>query len=348
MKKASNGDKVSTLLSIVADLLRGDRHSRRTIAETTGKSLPTADRWIDQLEEALPNTRRVREGKTTWLVYDGRRIPSRSTAAGACVAASLGAIFEGSQQERNLKDVRDFVLRERGEVFGDLDRKFVLAPRGGESALPEAGASLDAVVSALLENRRLRFDYTHNDGRADALTIEPLSLVVFDHQFYVLSKRDEGKAFYPYRFARMTRVETLNDQFAYPSKGEYDPRSILAQGFGIHTYGTGSVEDVEVLLSGDWANYALTHRWHPSQRATKLDGGRVSVTLQVRLCRELETWVLGLGEHARVLQPERLAQVIASRLKKAAAMYEMPRRTRPSLAKAKRQVAGPPSKRRAR
>ena len=67
------------------------------------------------------------------------------------MAASLGAIFEGSQQERNLKDLRDFVLRERGEVFGDLDRKFVLAPRGGESALPEAGASLDAVVSALLD-----------------------------------------------------------------------------------------------------------------------------------------------------------------------------------------------------
>jgi hypothetical protein len=56
-------DTVSTLLSVVADLVRGDRHSRRTIAEATGKSLPTADRWIEQLEEALPNVRRVRDGK---------------------------------------------------------------------------------------------------------------------------------------------------------------------------------------------------------------------------------------------------------------------------------------------
>jgi predicted DNA-binding transcriptional regulator YafY len=348
MKTPSEGDTVSTLLAVVADLLRGDRHSRRTIAETTGKSLPTADRWIDQIEAALPNTRRVREGKTTWLVYDGRRVPSRSAATGACVAASLGALFEGSQQERNLKDARDFVLRERGETYVDLDRKFVLAPRGGESALPEAGDALDDVICALLENRRLRFYYTHNDGKSDALTIEPLSLVVFDHQFYVLAKRDEGRVFYPYRFARMANVEKLDEAFAYPSKGEYDPKSVLAQGFGIHTYGTGPVEDVELILSGAWANFALTHRWHPSQRATKLDDGRISVVLQVRVCRELQTWILGLGEQAVVARPEHLAESVAGRLKSAAAMYERATLSRPSIAKARHPAADRPAKRRAR
>ncbi|MFO0739628.1 MAG: WYL domain-containing protein [Labilithrix sp.] len=345
MKTSSEGDTVSTLLAVVADLLRGDRHSRRTIAATTGKSLPTADRWIDQVEEVLPNIRRVRDGKTTWIAYEGRRLPSRSAATGACVAASLGAIFEGSQQERNLKDARDFVLRERGELYGDLERKFVLAPRGGESALPEAGPSLDDVVGALLENRRLRFDYLHNDGRADTLTIEPLSLVVFDHQFYVLAKRDTG-TFHPYRFVRMAGVQKLDEAFTYPSKGEYDPKSILAQGFGIHTYGTGPVEDVEVILSGAWATFALTHRWHPSQRATKLDDGRVSVVVQVRLCRELETWILGFGEHAVVARPEGLAATVGGRLKLAAAAYEPSLRS-PSVAKARRPAADRQPKRRA-
>ncbi len=321
-KKASRGDTVPTLLSVVADLLSGKQHSRRTIAEVTGKSLPTADRWIDQLEEALPDARRVRDGKTTWLVYEGRQIPSRSAAVGACVAASLGAIFEGSQQERHLKDARDVLLRERGELFGDLDRKFVFAPRGGERALPDAEADLDKVVDALLENLRLRFDYKHNDGKTETLTIEPLSLVLFNHQFYVLAGRDEGNAFYPYRFARMDRVVKLAEPFTYPSKGEYEPKSILAQGFGIHIYGAGPVEDVEVIFSGDWANYALSHRWHPMQRAHKLDDGRVSVTLPVRLCREVQTWVLGFGEHARVVRPESLVAVVAERSRKAVALYD--------------------------
>jgi predicted DNA-binding transcriptional regulator YafY len=347
IKKAADGDTLMPLLSVVADLLRGDRHSRRTIADATGKSLPTADRWIDQLEESLPNVRRVREGKTTWLVHEGRRIPSHSAATGACVAASLGALFEGSKQERNLRDARDVVLRERGEVYSDLERKFVLAPRGGESALPEAGDALDVVIDALLENRCLRFDYTHNDGRPNALTIEPLSLVVFDHQFYVLAKRDEG-GFYPYRFARMAKLGKLDDIFVYPSKGEYDPKSILAQGFGIHTHGTGPIEEIEVLLSGAWATFALTHRWHPSQRATKLADGRVSVLLQVRVCRELETWILGFGEHAIVVRPQKLLELVGERLEKAATNYTPVSAARPSIAKAKRTGAARPAKRRAR
>ena len=338
MKTPAEGDTVSTLLAVVADLLRGDRHSRRTIAKTTGKSLPTADRWIDQIEAALPNTRRVREGKTTWLVHDGRRIPSRSAAAGACVAASLGSIFEGSSQERSLKDARDYILRERGEVYSDLERKFVLAPRGGEYALPEAGPHLDEIIEALMQSARLQFDYRHNDSRSETIVVAPLSLVIFEHQFYLLVRRDNG--FYPYRFARMMKVKKLEETFEYPSKGEYDPRSILAQGFGIHTYATGPIEDVEVVLSEPWASYALTHRWHPSQRATRLDDGSVGLTLQVRVCRELETWVLGFGQHARVVRPEQLRDVVASRLKGAAAVYERPQRNSPTVAKAKRPVAG--------
>src|SRR4051812_21204261 len=98
-------DAGQKLLVIVGDLLNGQRHSRRTVAHRAGRSLATADRWIDQIEAALPRVRRVREGKTTWLVWDERReAPSKTATVGACVAASLASIFEGSQHERNLKD----------------------------------------------------------------------------------------------------------------------------------------------------------------------------------------------------------------------------------------------------
>jgi predicted DNA-binding transcriptional regulator YafY len=343
MKNATEADTVSTLLLVVADLLRGDRHSRRTIAESTGKSLATADRWIDEIETALPDTRRVREGKTTWLVHDGRSTPSRSAASGACIAASLGSLFEGSTQERNLKDARDFILEERGEAYGDLERKFVLAPRGGECALPEAGRALDEIVEALIRPSRVRFDYTHNDGRRESLLLEPLSLVLYEHQFYLLTRHDRG--FYPYRFSRMENVVRLSEAFVYPSKGEYDPRAILTQAFGIHIASTGPIEDVEIVLREPWATYALKHRWHPTQRAERLAEGGVSVTLQVRLCRELQAWILGFGDQAIVKKPDRLRDEVAARLRSAAASY--PQLARPSLAKARVQ-AKPAVRKRAR
>jgi hypothetical protein len=74
----------------------------------------------------------------------------------------------------------------------------------------------------------------------------------------------------------------------------------------------------------------------------------VSVVLQVRVCRELQTWILGFGEHAIVVRPASLAEVIGERLKNAAATYAKSAGARPSIAKAKRPAANPAAKRRVR
>jgi hypothetical protein len=54
------------LCRIIADLLSGGRHSRRTVADITGRSLTTADRWLETIE-TLPGARRVKIGKTAWI-----------------------------------------------------------------------------------------------------------------------------------------------------------------------------------------------------------------------------------------------------------------------------------------
>jgi predicted DNA-binding transcriptional regulator YafY len=334
MKNGPESDTVRSLLGVVADLLRGDRHSRRTIAAATGKSLPTADRWIEHIETVLPNVRRVRDGKTTWISYDAKRsTPTKPAVVGACVAASLAGIFEGTQHERNLKDARDYLLRLRGVAYDDLDRKFFFAPRGGEYALPESGGYLDDIIDALLETRTLRFDYRHNSGDQETLLVRPLSLVIFEHQFYVLVLRNDGSP-YCYRFARMSNVDAQRQTFAYPTKSEYSPRTLFDPVFGIHISGSGPVEEVEVTLSGAWAKYALDHRWHTSQQTARLEDGRVRVSLRVRLCPELETWILSFGESCVVTKPGELHERIAGRLAKARDVYAASPGSRPSLAKA--------------
>jgi predicted DNA-binding transcriptional regulator YafY len=329
-------DAGQKLLVIVGDLLNGQRHSRRTIADRAGRSLATADRWIDQIDAALPRVRRVREGKTTWLVCDERReAPSKTATVGACVAASLASIFEGSQHERNLKDARDYLLKLRGLSYGDLDRKFFFAAKGGELALPDARQELDEIIDAVLESRVLGFSYRHNDGRSEELALRPLTLVIFNQQFYVLALRGDGSP-YCYRFARMSNVEGRQDSFDYPSRNEFDPRAIFAPAFGIHIAIGGPVEDIEVIISGPWANFAATHRWHSSQRVSVRDDGTVSVNLQVRVCPEVESWALGFGEHAMVVRPEKLRNAVAERLRRGAARYA---RSGPRVAKAKPAVA---------
>ena len=326
-----DGDTVPKVLRVVAELLRGARLSRHDIAAAAKRSLPTADRWIEHILQIVPDMRPLKDGRTKLVVYEGgKEKPSKLAVVGACVAASLASMFEGTQHERNLKDARDYLMRLRGERYVDVDRKFVFAPRGGEYALPEAAQELDEVIDALLNVQRLKFSYQHNDGRAEELDVEPLSLVLFDHQFYVLARRPD-RSFYCYRFARMTNIDATGQSFEYPSKNAYDPRNVLEPGFGVHVSGTGPLEDVAIVLRGAWANFAKKHRWHPTQQVESTDDGSILLTLRVRLCPELETWVLGFGEHATVLRPQRLRDVISARLSRASEVYTPGRAVRPTI-----------------
>lgn len=57
-----------SILEILADLMKGGRHSRTTVART-GISLATADRWLKELGEMIPGVRSVREGNVSWFEW---------------------------------------------------------------------------------------------------------------------------------------------------------------------------------------------------------------------------------------------------------------------------------------
>ena len=62
--------------------------------------------------------------------------------------------------------------------------------------------------------------------------------------------------------------------------------------------------------------------WHDSQAIEKvLDDGSIVVRMHVRPCKELEKWILGMGEHVLVLEPEGLRTTIAARVRAAGERY---------------------------
>ncbi len=146
---------------------------------------------------------------------------------------------------------------------------------------------------------------------------------------------------HPYRFARIQAVDVLDDTFSYPSRTEYDPQQVFRDSFGIFL--DLPVQDVELRLDKQWATYAQSHRWHDSQVVEVVDGG-VRLQLRVRVCPELESWILGFGEQAEVLAPVSLREKIGRRIVEAGRVdAERVPAHGPTLRK-----AGPPSSGRAR
>lgn len=57
------------VLDVLADLIRGGRHSRGTVVRAWRVSLPTADRWIAALATRVPGVVRTKVGKVTWIEW---------------------------------------------------------------------------------------------------------------------------------------------------------------------------------------------------------------------------------------------------------------------------------------
>jgi hypothetical protein len=345
--ESRRSSSITRHLLLAADLLRGREHDRHSLAARLGVRPAMADRLINAAVEQLPGIVERRDGKQRKIRMDLAAIapePSYPTAIAACFGSSLWPLFEGTTYQGGIRDaLRDVVGRTRRRaVFRDIDRKFWFLRRGGEVALLDHAPLLDEILEAVLHHRVLSLEYMRFTGKLQRLRMEPLSIVVHDHQLYVVGRCD-GVPLHPYRFARIHSVEVLDDSFAYPSRTEYDPEQVFRDSFGIFL--DMPVHDVELRLHKQWATYAQSHRWHDSQ-VVDVANDHVRVRMRVRVCPELEAWILGFGEQAEVLAPPTLRAQIATRATALRAIYGEPRQVTPgpSLRKASAPAAQTPAR----
>jgi hypothetical protein len=303
------------------DLLRGREHDRHSLAERLGVQPPMADKLMNAAAR-LPGVVDKREGRRRTIKMDPSAIaaaPPYPTAVAACFGSSLWPLFEGTNYQEGIREAfRDVIGRtKRRAVFRDIDRKFWFLRRGGEVALLDRSPLLDEMLEAVLRHQVVSARYTRFDGTSQDLRLEPLSIVVHDHQLYVVA-RDADGALHPYRFSRFHDVEVLDDTFEYPARSEYDPGQVFRDSFGVFL--DLPVRDVEVKLAKRWITYAQSHRWHDSQ-TVRVASDHVGVRMRVRVCPELEAWILGFGEDAEVVGPRELRERIAKRVEAAARGY---------------------------
>jgi predicted DNA-binding transcriptional regulator YafY len=301
---------------LIGALLSGRELTRADLTGLLGVRVAAADRQLEAIGRHIPLVREKRRGRLhvridrSKVAGGAERIPIATTIA-ACVGASLGRLFEGTNYEKGMHDLVQYVSRDavHPERFQDSRRQFVFLVRGGEKALPEKEELLEEVVDALQRRRGLQIRYRSFDGARRSVRIEPLSLALYDHQLYVIA-RPRGREAHPYRFSRIEAAEAVGGTFQYPDKDSYDPERVFANSFGIFVEDKYAVERIEVSLAPRWAAFVRSHRWHRSQESFT-QAGRIHVRLRVRLCPEVVSWVLGFGPEARVVGPPSLRRRIA-------------------------------------
>jgi proteasome accessory factor BC len=202
----------------------------------------------------------------------------------------------------------------------------ITASAGGH----ELSARLAKVETAIFRQKTITFDYyTMERDELGARRVDPYHLLFQGGEFYLLGRAHERKAI------RVFRLSRIRGKVAYATKAEHDFRR--PTDFDPRAYANraewqlGEQRGVaEILLSERIAWQIERHfgRYGEIRAATEGEraaeegdreegeggeGDRVLLT-GYAVPRMIVSWVLGLGEHARLLGPPELAEELARRL----------------------------------
>src|ERR671916_1672130 len=173
----------------------------------------------------------------------------------------------------------------------------ITATAGGR----ELSQRLTKIETAIFRRKTIVFDYyTMGRDAEETRRVDPYQLLFRGGRFYMIGWSHERDAL------RVFRVSRILGKVGYSSKAEHDfnrPEDFDARDYAIRTdWQLGDpVGRASIWLSDriDWL--ALRHFGHAGE-VTEVDDGVIFETDYAN-SRQMVSWVLGLGEHARIEGP---------------------------------------------
>ncbi len=183
----------------------------------------------------------------------------------------------------------------------------------GSAGGHEVSQRLAKIETAIFRRKTIVFDYyTMERDEVGTRRVDPYQLLYQGGQFYVVGRSHERDAI------RVFRLSRIRGKVGYATKAEHDfqrPHDFDPRAYGnrIQWQFGDPIGTAEVFISNRIAWQIERHFGGYGEMRESDDGGRVFVTAYAN-ARQLLAWVLGLGEHARVLGPPELVEELRGRL----------------------------------
>jgi proteasome accessory factor BC len=186
----------------------------------------------------------------------------------------------------------------------------------GSAGGHEVSQRLAKIETAIFRRKTIVFEYyTMERDELGARRVDPYQLLYQGGQFYVVGRSHERAAI------RVFRLSRIRGKVGYATKAEhdfqrpadFDPRAYASR---IHWQFGDSIGTAEVWIGRRIAWQIERHFGRYGEMRAPADNGngdRVFVTPYAN-ARQLIAWVLGLGEHARILNPPELAGELRDRV----------------------------------
>ena len=299
--------RADRLLSILLLLQANGRMTARTLAERLEVSERTILRDMDALGSAGVPVTAERGAGGGWRLIDGYQtkltgltspeIQSLFLGRPPRLLADLGMKQAAEGAWLKLQAALPIEFREQAEFV----RQRILIDARGWRDSTESLASLPTVLDALWRGRRLRFHYEKSDGERSERIVEPLGLVARGNLWYLVADRDEQRR--TYRLSRLSGAVVLDEPARRPAEfdlADHWERAATEFRAALPKYFATVLADPAAM---PWIRY---RGWRIQSEEPA--GDRVRVALRFDVEYEALQFVLGLGAHVEVLEPDELRE----------------------------------------
>ncbi len=311
------------------------------IAESTGISLRTAYRDLDDLEKAGFPVYSEKDGKgNLWRFLETYHfnIPqlfSYTELMSLHMSRDMLEVFKGTVFFDSLESAFQ-------KIEGSIPAQFLTYLDRVRSTF-QAGINpykdyrryrkiIDNINQAALEQKRLEMLYLPLRSKKEThRKIDPYGIRIFEGTIYFIGYCHLRKDVRTFVVDRIRLLRLTEETFQRPS--DFDLEQYSRHSFKV-------VHDklyvVKIRISPEWARYVGEKTWHQSQQMRKNADRSLELTFRVAGLTEIKQWALSWGPEAEVIAPERLKEAVKQDLRKALLSYmEAGRSSRSTGAKKK-------------
>jgi predicted DNA-binding transcriptional regulator YafY len=327
------------VMALYDGLLQGRTVRVAAAAEELGASERQIQRDLALVRTRL-GERLEQRGDGGWQVpREKKRGRERRVALAQVLAMELGAkmsAFLWEPARMRAIQARVDVLRE--ELLASDEQRLqswqrrvaVIAPGQKDYAgRAEVGARLARLLDAMVEERPIDLSYrSHRSALAGLparrLRVHPLGIVFYRDGVYFVVNVVGGSSpdlVGSRILLALDRIDdlALGDAGGFRVPRDFDARAFFGDAFGI--WPEGEAKEVVVEIDAAHAPWLQERTLHRSQQIEQRTDGSLVVRMRVSGLHEIADWILSLGEHAEVVEPAELRDLVQMRLRAAAARY---------------------------
>ncbi len=232
------------------------------------------------------------------------REEAQALALGAVLLAKFGGRGSGEAAEGALLKIRSILSADGREGIARLSRSATVF--GAGAAVPGT-QHLVACARAVSEQRVMRIDYVTAQSARSQREVEPLGVVLFDFYWYMVAWCRLRKAMRSFRLDRVQALELLPERV--PLRPHFDLEAHLRSAFDEEM-----TTRVRLWFADGFAVQRAERELGTCVQEKRRGDGGWEITALVWSEPWIARWLLPFGEHARVIEPEALAEAVRAEI----------------------------------